>query len=180
VLAALDDALGGLLERELGVPVRFDPPDRGWEGALPGLGLFLHDVRPAPDAGARQWTTHSRDGTAERVPPPRPLLAAYAVTAWAEDVRGEHALLSRAMAVVDAHPVRGEHALLSRVMAVVDAHPVLVDGGLRADVTLAEPPALGDPLKLVLGLRARVLLEAGRAVARGPAGSAPDVRIGPG
>ena len=161
MLAALDDALGGLLERELGVPVRFDPPDRGWEGALPGLGLFLHDVRPAPDAGARQWTTHSRDGTAERVPPPRPLLAAYAVTAWAEDARGEH-------------------ALLSRVMAVVDAHPVLVDGGLRADVTLAEPPALGDPLKLVLGLRARVLLEAGRAVARGPAGSAPDVRIGPG
>ena len=161
MLAALDDALGGLLERELGVPVRFDPPDKGWDGALPGVGLFLHDVRPAPDAGARQWTMRSHDGGAERVPPPRPLLAAYAVTAWAEDVRGEH-------------------ALLSRLMAVVDAHPVLVDEGLRADVALAEPPALGDPMKLVLGLRARVLLEAGRAVPRGPAAGAPDVRIVPG
>lgn len=161
MLAALDDALGGLLERELGVPVHFDPPDKGWEGALPGVGLFLHDVRPAPDAGARQWTTRSHDGGAERVPPPRPLLAAYAVTAWAEDVRGEH-------------------ALLSGLMAVVDAHPVLVDKGLRADVVLAEPPALGDPMKLVLGLHARVLIEAPRAVPRGPAAGAPDVRIVPG
>ena len=161
VLVALDDALGGLLERELGVPVRFDPPESGWAGERPGLGLFLHDVRPAPDAGARQWTTRTHDGAAERVPPPRPLLAAYAVTAWTEDVRGEHALLSRAM-------------------AVVDAHPVLVGEGLRADVLLAEPPALGGSMKLVLGLRARVLLDAGRAVPRGPATGAADVRVVPG
>ena len=160
LLPALDDALGGLLERELGVPVRFDSPDKGWSGALPGIGLFLYDVRPAPDAGARQWTTRAQDGTSARVVPPRPLLAAYAVTAWAQDVRGEH-------------------ALLSRVMTVVDAHPVLVDEGLRADVTLEAPPALGGPQKLVLGLRARVLLEPGRRVPRGEAGAAPDIRVVP-
>jgi hypothetical protein len=164
-LADLDEALRRLLADELGVAVTFDPPARRWTGEQPALSLFLYDVREPAGQRSRQWTTEREGDTAHRVAPPLRLAATYALAAWAADVMQEHALLSRALAVLHSNPVLPGEARIGPA----PAHDEAPSRDLWS--------SLGGQSKLAVAVRAVVSLPARPRPPRGPAVREPQLRV---
>jgi hypothetical protein len=161
LLAELDDKLRRLLERELDVPVSFDPPALGWRAEQPGLGLFLYDLAEGRQHRTRQWTTRRTDDAAHRVGPPLRLAATYALTAWAPTIEQEHALLSRALAVLHAQDVLAGELAAARDSPARDLWS-----------------ALGGEPKLAVPFRVLVEIEGRAQLARGAPVRAPAVSVG--
>jgi hypothetical protein len=176
LLAEFDDALGALLRRELEVAVGYDAPERGWSGDGAAIGLFLYAVEEVAELRSRQWATRRDGEQARRAPAPVPLAATYALTAWAGDVREEHALLSSALAVLHAYPVLPADVLGA---GLADAR-VTVTAPIAAGAPARDLwSTLGGPSKLAIALRATAALDAGPAVARGPVTGATRVTVAP-
>jgi len=100
VLEDVDTALRSMLTAALpaGTAVRFDPPEPSWRGEA--VGAFLYRVAEDLSARAAAWSD-VRDVTGKvtaRVPVSRRYQLTYLLTAWAEDVGREHALLGMALA----------------------------------------------------------------------------------
>lgn len=132
-LADLDEALRGLLTRELEavgigpIAVTFEAPERDRVAAWPSpaLNLFLYDIREAALARDRTWQRAAADdpgGRAVLVPGVLRLDCSYAITAWTRS------------------PV-DEHRLLSQVLSVLVAYPLLPPELLGGDLLVGTPPA---------------------------------------
>jgi hypothetical protein len=110
-LADLDEALRGLLKRELerrgfeGVDISFDAPSREWAGKLTGptVSLFLYDLREARDHTDISGGETRGNGRAVITPPALRLEATYAITAWSKAVEDEHRLLSQMIGILHSY-----------------------------------------------------------------------------
>src|SRR3954462_4294355 len=110
-LADLDEALRGLLKRELerhgfeGVEVAFDAPATDWSAKLtnPTVNLFLYDLRERIAETDTTTRTLGVNGAMIAAPPPMRLEVTYSVTAWTKAVQDEHRLLSQVLAILFSH-----------------------------------------------------------------------------
>jgi hypothetical protein len=110
-LADLDEALRGLLKRELerrgfeGVDISFDAPSREWAGKLTGptVSLFLYDLREAREQADISGGENRGNGRAVITSPALRLEATYAITAWSKAVEDEHRLLSQMLGILHSY-----------------------------------------------------------------------------
>lgn len=145
MIPEVDAALRTLIERHLpaGGQVRFGPPQSASEPAPAVVNLFLFGLRDDQRGRVSGWddVRDAQGMVLGRQPPARRYELSYLVTAWADDVANEHALLDAALCAVGAADALPADCL----------PPGLGGEGLPVLVRLAEPgpeglwPALGMP-----------------------------------
>jgi Pvc16 N-terminal domain len=172
-LADLDEALRGLLRRELerhgfeGVEMSFDAPSREWSGKLTGptISLFLYDLREAVDQAESSLGERRGNGQAVMTPPDLRLEATYAITAWSNAVEDEHRLLSQLLAILHSHR-RLPAKLLDGRLAEAGVIETVVGRPMneKADFWTA----VGGHYKPSIDLALRLSVRSGAAFVRGP------------
>lgn len=177
-LADLDEALRGLLQRELAstgfqeVGISFEAPDREWAATVtqPTINLFLYDLRENKQRRATRWESAEAGGRRLETRPPLWLDASYTLTAWARAAEDEHRMLSQALTALNRYP-----EIPQDVLAVAEHSPLRQLGPLRT--RLGDPQldanadfwtAVGGPYKLSFHYIVTVPFPSGATTRRGP------------
>ena len=143
MISDLDRTLQQLVLEELPIKngeidVKFDQPTREWSARLskPTINFFMYDVRENPQLRSHQWERlpGQNGNLQEQKRTPMRVNCVYMITAWANDPRDEHSLLTRILMALFRYPILPEDRLVGKmqnprfdIQAKVAAHDKLTN-----------------------------------------------------